>query len=149
MGWLANHAPTAGAVISLTIYSCAIMVFIARLLRAPRLESWAGLLRISTAVPLAMLIAVAPRASRPLIYYVQLSLMVGYLLTTLIVDHILFLEFRTNLRYVIAYVMLFFGASGGMLGVASLAGQRWLIAALVLFFIMAVLAFVQRAVTGK
>ena len=41
-----------------------------------------------------------------------------------------------------------FAATGGMIGVASLAGAGWAIAAVILFLIMAVLAFVQRAVTG-
>jgi hypothetical protein len=49
---------------------------------------------------------------------------------------------------VIGYVVLFFAGIGGMLGVAANAGRGWNIAALALFLIMAVLTFVQRAVTG-
>jgi hypothetical protein len=48
----------------------------------------------------------------------------------------------------ISFVVLFFAGSGGMLGVAAHAGREWSILAIVLFLIMAVLAFVQRAVTG-
>jgi hypothetical protein len=44
--------------------------------------------------------------------------------------------------------MLFFGATGGMLGVASYANRKWKITAVILFFIMGILAFVQRSVTG-
>jgi len=44
--------------------------------------------------------------------------------------------------------MLFFAGTGGMVGVASLAGRGWTIAAAVLFLAMGILAFVQRAVTG-
>lgn len=49
---------------------------------------------------------------------------------------------------VISYVTLFFAGAGGMLGVAAYAGRGWSIASIVLFLIMAVLAFVQRKVTG-
>jgi hypothetical protein len=49
---------------------------------------------------------------------------------------------------VIGYVTFFFAATGGMIGVASLASAGWAIAAVILFLVMAVLAFVQRAVTG-
>jgi len=48
----------------------------------------------------------------------------------------------------ISYVMLFFAGTGGMLGVASKAGGIWGISAIILFIIMAVMTFVQRAVTG-
>jgi len=44
--------------------------------------------------------------------------------------------------------MLFFGGTGGMLGVAGKAGRTWLYSAVVFFLAMAVLAFVQRAKTG-
>jgi hypothetical protein len=35
-----------------------------------------------------------------------------------------------------------------MLGVAALAGREWTISAVILFLIMAILAFVQRSLTG-
>jgi hypothetical protein len=43
---------------------------------------------------------------------------------------------------------LFFAGAGGMLGVASNAGRGWSSSAIILFLIMAVLTFIQRAVTG-
>jgi hypothetical protein len=49
---------------------------------------------------------------------------------------------------VISYVILFFAGTGGMLGVAANAGRGWAISAIILFLIMAALAFVQRTVTG-
>jgi len=48
----------------------------------------------------------------------------------------------------ISHVVLFFAGGGGMLGVAANAGRGWSIAAIILFLIMAGLAFVQRAVSG-
>jgi hypothetical protein len=35
-----------------------------------------------------------------------------------------------------------------MIGVASLAGRGWTISAIILFIVAAILAFVQRAITG-
>jgi hypothetical protein len=59
------------------------------------------------------------------------------------------LDFRQIRWAVIAYVTFFFAASGGLLGVVAAARERfWTILAVVLFLIMAVLAFISRAVTG-
>jgi hypothetical protein len=44
--------------------------------------------------------------------------------------------------------MLYFAGTGGMIGIAAQAGRGWTISAIILFFITAVLAFVQRAITG-
>ncbi len=63
-------------------------------------------------------------------------------------DYILKFDFRQINWIVISYIVLFFAGTGGMLGVAANAGRGWTIAAGILFLIMAILAFVQRAVTG-
>jgi hypothetical protein len=57
-------------------------------------------------------------------------------------------EFRQTQWMVIGFVVLFFAGAGGMIGVASLAGREWTLSAIVLFLITAILAFVQRAMTG-
>ena len=50
---------------------------------------------------------------------------------------------------VISYVMIFFAATGGLLGLAfETQEQSWRISALVLYLLMAIPAFVQRAITG-
>jgi len=50
---------------------------------------------------------------------------------------------------VIPYVTLFFGATGGMIGVASRAGKVWTIAAVISFFTMTILSLAQRHITGQ
>jgi hypothetical protein len=46
-------------------------------------------------------------------------------------------------------VTLFFAATGGLLGVvAYMANRAWIVSAVILFLVMAALAFIQRAVTG-
>ncbi len=74
--------------------------------------------------------------------------MIAFIIVEFLVDWFPKIEFRNNLLIVIPYVMLFFGATGGMIGVASLAGKRWAVVTITSFLIMAVLAFVQRQVTG-
>jgi len=74
--------------------------------------------------------------------------MIVFIIVDFLVDWFPKIEFRDNLLIVIPYVMLFFGATGGMIGVASLAGKRWAVVTVASFLIMAVLAFIQRQITG-
>jgi len=74
--------------------------------------------------------------------------MLVWLLVELLLDYILKIDFRNVGWMVISYVVLFFAGTGGMLGVAANAGRGWTILAVILFLVMAALAFIQRAVTG-
>ena len=44
--------------------------------------------------------------------------------------------------------MFFFAATGGMIGVARQAGKAWSIATVIVFLVMAIMAFIQRGITG-
>ena len=81
-------------------------------------------------------------------YYIWVGLMIAFIIVEFLVDWYPKIEFRNNLLIVIPYVMLFFGATGGMIGVASLAGKKWALVTVASFLIMMVLAFIQRQVTG-
>jgi predicted RND superfamily exporter protein len=74
--------------------------------------------------------------------------MILFSLFELIVDDILKVDFRSVQWAVVPYVMFFFAATGGMIGVAAQAGKQWSIVTSVIFLIMAALAFVQRGITG-
>ena len=74
--------------------------------------------------------------------------MILFALVELIIDHILELDFRSTQWAVILYVMFFFGATGGMIGLAAQAGRRWVTVTSLIFLVMAALAFIQRAITG-
>jgi hypothetical protein len=52
------------------------------------------------------------------------------------------------LRVPLLCEMFFFGATGGMIGVAAQAGRLWTSVTGVIFLTMAALAFIQRAMTG-
>jgi hypothetical protein len=82
------------------------------------------------------------------LYYIQIACMLAWLVLEALLDYILKVDFRQVRWIVISYVVLFFAGTGGMLGVASNAGRGWSVSAILLFLIMAVLTFVQRAITG-
>lgn len=138
-----------GAVVAIAFFVSAILVFTFRLLGKPQVGHWIGYFEFLLAIPLIFLLLKAPQMQRPVLYYIQIGCMLAWLIVEALLDYILKVDFR-NVRWaVISYVILFFAGAGGMLGVAANAGRGWSIAAIVLFFIMAVLTFVQRAVTGR
>jgi hypothetical protein len=137
-----------GAVVALIIYAVCILIFCSRLADKPRVEHWLGLALMLALIPLVYLIVTAPNYTRPPLYYVQVSLMIVFLIVELLLDYVLKIPFREERWIVIAYVILFFGATGGMLGVAATAGRVWAVSSVWLFLAMAALAFVQRAKTG-
>ena len=143
-----QSASLIGAVVAVLIYVLVILVFSARLAGYERTEHWLGAALILLGVPLVYLLVLAAGHDRSPLYYVQLSLMLAYLLVELLLDYVLKLEFRSVRWMTIAYVTLFFGGTGGMIGVASHAGKPWTFSAVALFLIMAALAFFQRAKTG-
>jgi peptidoglycan/LPS O-acetylase OafA/YrhL len=130
------------------IYLFCILTFLCRLLDKPSLGHWFGYPLMLTSIPLVYLLVKAPQLQRPVLYYVQISLMLGFLLVELLLDYSPKVEFRQVRWMVIMYVTLFFAATGGMLGIARQSGRVWAITAVILFLAMAVLAFVQREVTG-
>ena len=145
---LREKANVLGAVLAYAIYITVILIFIVRLMKRPALEHGLGLMLMIAAAPLVYLLAVAPAFRRPALYYVQIGLMLAFLLVEFLLDYVLKIEFRNTRWMTIAYVMIFFSGTGGMIGVASQAGRAWAAPAVVLFLVMSALAFIQRAVTG-
>jgi hypothetical protein len=137
-----------GAVTAQIIFISSILTFTARMVFKTTPGHWIGIPILLCAFPLAYLLIKAPEADRRLLYYVQTGLMLAWIVLLFIVDYILHFDFRQTQWMVISYVMFYFAGAGGMIGVASLAGKGWTIASVILFLIAAVLAFVQRAVTG-
>ena len=137
-----------GAGVAIAFYVSAILVFIFRLLGRPQYGYWIGYFEFLLAIPMIFLLLKAPQLERPALYYIQIGCMLAWLLVEALLDYILKIDFRNTRWIVISYVVLFFAGSGGLLGVAANAGRGWSILAIILFLIMAVLTFVQRAVTG-
>ena len=137
-----------GAIVAVAFYVSAILVFIFRLLGQPQFGGWIGYFEFLLAVPMIYLLVKAPQLERPALYYIQIGLMLAWLIVEASLDYILKIDFRQVQWMVISYVLLFFAGMAGMLGVASNAGRGWAISAIILFLVMAILTFVQRAVTG-
>lgn len=137
-----------GAVVAHVIFISSIVTFSARMLFGLGAGHWVGIPILLMAFPLVYLLIKAPEFKRPVIYYIQISVMLLFLLVLFLVDYVFRFDFRQTQWMVISFVVFYFAALGGMLGIASLAGRGWMISAIILFFITAILAFVQRAVTG-
>ncbi len=138
-----------GAVVAVAFYISAILVFIFRLLGKPQYGHWIGYFEFLLAIPMLFLLFKAPQLERPALYYIQIGCLLAWLIVEAFLDYILKIDFRHVRWIVISYVVLFFAGAGGMLGVAANAGREWSISAILLFLIMAVLTFLQRAVTGR
>jgi len=125
-----------------------IAMFTARILGWLEIGRWIGIVSSLVLIPLIYLFVVGLQSDRHIIYFVWLVLMILFTLFELIVDDILGIDFRNVKWAVIPYVMFFFAATGGMIGLAAQAGRKWSIATSVVFIVMAVMAFVQRGITG-
>jgi len=137
-----------GAITAIAFFASAILVFVFRLLGKPQYENWIGYFEFLLAIPLIFLLIQAPQLGRPTLYYIQIACMLAWLVLEALLDYILKVDFRNVRWMVISYVVLFFAGTGGLLGVASNAGRGWSILAIILFLIMAMLTFIQRAITG-
>jgi hypothetical protein len=112
------------------------------------IEQWVGFTSSLVIFPLLYLFVVGLRINRRKIYFGWLVLMIVFALFELVVDQILMIDILSAQWTVILYVMFFFAAIGGMIGVASQAGKPWAIVTTIVFLVMAILAFVQRGITG-
>ena len=141
-------ADLVGAITANVYMLLIIAIFIARILGLLEISRWIGFTSSLVIFPLLYLFIVGLRTSRRKIYFAWLALMILFVLFELIIDQILRVDLRSQQSSVIPYVMFFFAATGGMIGVASQAGKTWAITTVIIFLIMATLAFVQRGITG-
>jgi len=143
-----NNANYLGSIIALTILITCSLIFIFRILHLPKIEYWFGVLFMLTAFPILYLIITANAFHRPVIYYIQSGIMLTFIVAEFLVDYLFKLNFRKTKWLVITYTTFFFASTGGMIGIASLSGTVFSIASILLFFVMAFLAFYQRVKTG-
>jgi hypothetical protein len=137
-----------GAWLAILIFALCILIFTFRLTGHQKIEYWLGILFLLTAIPLGYLLFTASGLNRPILYYIQVGLMIVFIVVEFLLDYLLKTDFRHTRWMTISYVTIFFAATGGMIGIASLAGKSWTIVSIILFLSMTVLAFYQRAKTG-
>ena len=114
-----------GAYIAIIILLTSCLIFIFRLTNHQSAEYWAGIAFMLTSFPIAYLIYSSINIERPTLYYIQLVLMIGFIILELLLDYIFKADFRHTKWMTISYVMLFFASTGGMIGIASQAGKIW------------------------
>jgi len=137
-----------GAIVAHVILISSIITFASRMIFKLQPGHWVGVPLLLMTFPLIYLLLKALKFNRPVLYYIQIGLMLLFILLLFLIDYILKYDFRQTQWMVISFVVLYFAALGGMIGIAAPAGRGWTISAVILFFIAAALAFIQRAVTG-
>jgi len=111
-------------------------IFLARIYKYKKIEYWLGLLFIASIIPLALMFVEAFEMNRPLLYFIQLILIICFILFELTLDYILKMDFRQNRNILILYITLFYASFGGMIGIAGQSGKYWLIITVITFLIM-------------
>ena len=137
-----------GAVVAHVIFISSIITFASRIIFGLKPGHWVGTPILLMVFPLVYLLLRAPEFNRPFLYYVQIGIMLAWLIVLFLVDYVFRYDFRQTQWMVISYVVFYFAGTGGMIGIAALAGRAWTISAIILFFVTLILAFVMRAVTG-
>lgn len=137
-----------GAFLAVAIMLLCILIFIFRMCNYPKSEYWLGICFLLTFFPLIYLFLTGKKLERPPVYFIQLGTMISFIVVELFLDYIFVFPFREVKWMTILYLMLFFGGTGGMIGVASKAGKVWSIITILLFFNMTALAFMQHVKTG-
>jgi len=137
-----------GAVVALLVYVSSIAVFSARIIFDLPPGHLIGIPFLLTAFPLGYLIFRATSVGRPVLYYIQVGLMLASVVLVFLLDYVFAVDWRDSQWTVVPFVVLYIGGLGGMIGIAARAGQKWIVPAVVLFFATTILAFVQRAITG-
>ncbi len=138
-----------GAATGLAYNLTCMLVFLLRLVGRTGAGRAVGFCQAAFLAPLFILVVTAPGLARAPLYYVQAILLLLFVAFELVVDTILRVGFRSVRWALVTYVVFFFAATGGMLGVVSLAGQGWMLAGIATFLGMAGLAFAQSAAVGE
>ena len=137
-----------GALTAHVIFISSIITFSSRMIFKIGPGHWVGIPLLLMVFPLGYLLFTAPGTNRTFLYYIQTGLMLLFIILLFFVDYVFRYNFRQTQWMVISFVVFYSAGMGGMIGVASLAGRGWTLSSVVLFIIAAILAFVQRAVTG-
>ena len=137
-----------GAIVAHIIFISSIVTFLSRLFFGIQPGHWIGIPLLLMVFPLIYLLLKTSEQNQSVLYYIQVGLMLFFIIVLFLVDYVFKLDFRNTQWMVISFVVLYFTGMGGMVGIASMAGRGWTISAVILFFVAGILAFVQRAITG-
>lgn len=125
-----------------------IFLFLARIYKYPKIEYWLGVIFMLSIVPLTYMLIKAIESKRAIIYFVQLSLMIGFIFVEFLLDYLLKLNFRQNQNYVIPFLILFYASLGGMIGIASHSGKQWTVITVITFLLMVTVSLIMHFKTN-
>lgn len=125
-----------------------IFLFLARIYKYPKFEYWLGVVFLLSIVPLTYMLIKAVESKRAIIYFVQLSLMIGFIVVEFLLDYLLKLDFRQNQNYVIPFLILFYASLGGMIGIASQSGKQWTVITVITFLLMTIISLIMHFKTN-
>jgi hypothetical protein len=125
-----------------------IFLFLARIYKYPKIEYWLGVVFMLSIVPLTYMLIKAIESKRAIIYFVQLSLMIGFIFVEFLLDYLLKLNFRQNQNYVIPFLILFYASLGGMIGIASHSGKQWTVITVITFLLMVTVSLIMHFKTN-
>ena len=123
-------------------------IFLARIYKYPRIEYWLGILFLSSIIPLILMLINATETKREILYFIQLILILGFIVLEFILDYLFKIEFRQNQNIVIPYLFLFYASFGGMIGIASQAGKPWTVITIITFLLVTALSFIMHFKTN-
>ena len=90
----------------------------------------------------------ATETKREILYFIQLILILGFIVLEFILDYLFKIEFRQNQNIVIPYLFLFYASFGGMIGIASQAGKPWTVITIITFLLVTALSFIMHFKTN-
>jgi hypothetical protein len=138
-----------GAVVAIANNLILCGIFLARIYKYPRIEYWLGIFFISSIIPLIIMFANAFEAKREMLYFIQLILMISFIILELLLDYVFKIDFRHNQNILIPYVTLFYASFGGMIGIVSHSGKQWTIITVVTFLVMTTLSLFMHFKTNS
>ncbi len=124
-------------------------IFLARIYKYQTVEYWLGVIFILSIIPLLFMFIKAFEINRHLLYFIQLSLIIGFIIIEFVLDYLLGIDFRHNRIIVIPYTTLFYASFGGMIGIASQAGKSWSLVTVFTFLIMTFFSLYMHFKTGS
>ena len=124
-------------------------IFLARIYKYSKIEYWLGIIFILSIIPLTLMLLESFAFNREGLYYVQLILMMSFIVLELILDYLLKIDFRQNRSVLIPYVTLFYASFGGMIGIASHSGKQWTIITVITFLLMAAASLIMHFKTDS
>lgn len=112
------------------------LLFIARIYKYPKAEYLLGILFMLSIFPLLFMLVNSLGTKKEFLYFLQLILMIGFIVIEFLLDYLLKIDFRQNRNYIIPYITLFYASLGGMIGIGSHGGKHWTAITIITFLLV-------------